>query len=162
MIEMGSSSLIPRSTRGWYCGSPDHAGHRSTFCKVTGESDVTVHWCCPGACELGGPATRTVVESSTKIPDLIEAAVKELTTVIGPTDPPAEDPPRGALRFWSHEGITLPADDRGTIGAADLLEFAQLALKHYPDARIYPHAYGMRVTKSAGDNAPRLDWRDWD
>lgn len=21
--------------------------HQSTFCKVTGESDVTVHWCCP-------------------------------------------------------------------------------------------------------------------
>ena len=125
---------------------------------MTGESGVTVHWCCPDACELDDRATRTVVESSINLPDLTGSAIRKLWEMTESTDPPAEDPPRGALRFWSHEGITLPADDRGTIGAADLLEFAQLALKHYPDARIYPHAYGMRVTKSAGDDAaaPRL------
>lgn len=34
------------------CGIDTVPGHRSTFCKKTGETDVAMHRCCPDACEL--------------------------------------------------------------------------------------------------------------
>jgi hypothetical protein len=114
--------------------------HQSTFCKVTGESDVTVHWCCPGACELGDPIQTTERERLESPADLS----------------------RGATKFWFYEGAVLEANDRGGVSTHDLLEFAQFAQKHHPDEIVMLHAFGLRVTKTAGTAGPRLEWRDWD
>lgn len=136
----------PVQAGGWRCdcGTFTQVSHQSTFCKVTGESDVTVHWCCPGACELG--ATRPP-------PRMAERELPEA---------PA-DLTRGATKLWFYEGAVLEATDgRGGVSAHDLLEFAQFAQKHYPDERVMLHAFGLRVTKTAGESGPRLEWRDWD
>lgn len=79
-----------------------------------------------------------------------------------PPEAPCEDLERGALRFWFYEGVVLEAADHSLVSTSDLLEFAQYAQKHYPGSKVQVHAYGLRVTKTAGTVGPRLEWRDWD
>lgn len=88
----------------------------------------------------------------------------QLTGSPPPANPHAEpggDLQRGAVKLWFYEGAVLPAGD-SWVSAHDLLEFAQLAQKHYPDEKVWLHTYGLRVTKTAGESGPRLEWRDWD
>lgn len=139
-------SNAPAELVGWRCdcGSFTRVSHQSTFCKVTGESDVTVHWCCPGACELN--AAKDPVRLPTAEPPQ-----------------PVEDLTRGATKLWFYEGAVLePTDPSGSVSVQDLLGFAQLAQERYPDERVILHAFGLRVTKRAGTTGPRLEWRDWD
>jgi len=45
---------------GWtcdHCSAGTGISHQSTFCKKTGQTFASAHWCCPGACELDDPAT---------------------------------------------------------------------------------------------------------
>jgi len=45
---------------GWtcdHCSTGTGISHQSTFCKKTGQTFASAHWCCPGACELDDPAT---------------------------------------------------------------------------------------------------------
>ena len=118
------------------------------ICGLSDEHDVD----CP---EVGAAyaLTRKISESS---------ITKELTAVTEPVEPPAEDLSRGAIKRWFYEGAILPATDDGSVSTADLLEFAQLAHKHYPTDKVWLHAYGLRVTRTAGESGPRLEWRDWD
>jgi hypothetical protein len=118
------------------CGSFTKVNHHSTFCKVTGESNAPVHWCCPGRCEID--ATRA------------------------PEEAPREDLGRGATKVWAYDGAVLEATDDGCVSVDDLLDFALFVRKHHPNGRVILHAYGLRVTKTAGMAGPRLEWRDWD
>lgn len=75
---------------------------------------------------------------------------------------PDGDLSRGATKRWFYEGAVLPARDDGSVSTADLLDFAQLAHKHYPNEKVGLHAYGLRVSRTAGESGPSLEWRDWD
>lgn len=138
----------PAQAGGWRCdcGAFTQVSHQSTFCKVTGERDATVHWCCPGACELNLNVAKEPIIPMTER-ERLEA--------------PA-DLSRGATKIWIYEGAVLEANDRGGVSTHDLLEFAQFAQKHHPDEIVMLHAFGLRVTKTAGESGPRLEWRDWD
>ena len=69
---------------------------------------------------------------------------------------------RGSLKFWAYQGMVLEAGDGNEVGVHDLADFAQYAMKHFPDSKVIVHCYGLRVTKIEGTVGPRLDWRDWD
>jgi hypothetical protein len=118
------------------CGVSTKISHQSTFCKVTGQSSAVVHWCCPGRCEIDATGA--------------------------PEEAPREGLGRGATKIWIYEGAVLEATDDGCVSVDDLLDFAQFVHKHHPSGRVMLHAYGLRVTKTAGTAGPRLEWRDWD
>jgi hypothetical protein len=146
------------------CQGPTRISHQSTFCRVTGRSDVAVHWCCPDSCQLDYRLSEIAFTSwsgpdATTDTDLGGPPVTDPTPMTGTPDASLE---RGALKFWFHQGAVLQADERDSVSVADLLEFAQYAQKRHPQDRVQLHAYGLRVTSVTGTVGPKLEWRDWD
>ena len=80
------------------------------------------------------------------------------TMVSEMVEPPSEGLERGALKFWSYEGVVLPAGDRG-VSVSDLLEFATFAHKHYPNEWVDTHAFGLRVTRGGVKDAAATQTR---
>lgn len=142
------------------CGAFVQISHQSTFCKVTGLSDVTMHWCCPGACQLDSPESRAIRAATGKVVEPPTTRESHAVSECGPECP--DGLTRGATKLWFYEGAVLEASERGGVSTHDLLEFAQFAQKHHPDEIVMLHAFGLRVTKTAGTAGPRLEWRDWD
>lgn len=73
---------------------------------------------------------------------------------------------RGPLKFWFAQGLVVycadGARDAGVLEPWELLEFAEYAMKHYPNEKVLVTSSGLRVTRYEGQmNGPGLDWRDW-